>query len=144
MNWGKSIILVFALFAALIISMVVISMQHEVNLVAPNYYEEELAYEDQINRIRNFNSLEIKPTISQKGNQIVLTFPMAIADQMKSGEIHFFRPSDQSIDKKIEIKLDENYRQSFNTGALGAGLWKTKLRWKSASQEYFFEQKIVL
>jgi len=144
MNWGKSIVLAFVLFAALIITMVVISMRHDVNLVAPNYYEEELAHEDQMNRIRNFNGLETKPTISRNGSQIILSFPIDIANQIESGEIHFFRPSDQSVDKKIEIKLDQNYRQSFPTSALSTGLWKTKLSWKTATQEYFFEQKIVL
>lgn len=144
MNWGKSIVLAFVLFAGVIITMVYISMQHDVNLVAVNYYEEELAYEDQMNRIRNFESLPYKPTVTRVGSQIVLSFPSEVADQMKNGEIHFFRPSDHKFDKKIEIKLDPQYRQTFPVSLFGTGLWKTKLNWKTSNKEYFFEQKIVL
>lgn len=144
MNWGKSIVLAFVLFAMLIFSMVYISMQNDVNLVAHNYYEEELAYEDQMNRIRNFEALEYKPTIIRSGDQIVLSFPIQVADRIDSGELHFFRPSDHSADKKIKLKLDQSYQQSFPLSAFTTGLWKTKLSWKSAQKEYFFEQTIVL
>ncbi|MEP2023984.1 MAG: FixH family protein [Reichenbachiella sp.] len=144
MNWGKSIVLTFVLFAALIITLVVISMKHDVNLVATNYYEEELAYEDQMNRIRNFDALETKPTITRSGDQIILKFPESVADLIESGEIHFFRPSDYSADKKIKIQLDNQYQQSFPASAFKSGLWKTKLRWHSTSKEYFFEQNVIL
>ncbi|SMD31966.1 FixH protein [Reichenbachiella faecimaris] len=144
MNWGKSIVLTFVLFAVLIITMVTISMQHDVNLVADNYYEEELAYEDQMNRIRNFEALKDKPTIVRNGDKIVLSFPVQIARQIESGEVHFFRPSDHGVDKKIKIKLNNQYQQSFPASVFNAGLWKTKLRWKSENKEYFFEQQIVL
>lgn len=144
MNWGRSIVLAFVLFAGVIITMVSISMQHDVNLVAVNYYEEELAYEDQMNRIRNFEGLPIKPTVIKNGGQIVLSFPSEVADKMRNGEIHFFRPSDHKFDKKIEIKLDHQYRQTFPVSLFGTGLWKTKLNWNSDEKEYFFEQKIVL
>ena len=144
MNWGKSIVLAFVLFAGLVITMVTISMKQDVNLVAHNYYEEELAYEDQMNRIRNFENLSIKPTISRINQEIILEFPAQVASEMLNGEIHFFRPSDGNIDKKIKIELNDEFRQSFPITAFSTGMWKTKLKWKSESQEFFFEQKIVL
>lgn len=144
MNWGKSIVLAFVLFAGLIITMVYMSMQHDVNLVADNYYEEELAYEDQMNRIRNFESLVDKPSVKRIGSQIVLSFPSDVADNIQNGEIHFFRPSDHKVDKKIRIKLNQEYQQVFPVSAFGSGLWKTKLNWNDQGKEYFFEQKIVL
>lgn len=144
MNWGKSIVLAFVLFAGVVITMVTISMKQDVNLVAHNYYEEELAYEDQMNRIRNFESLEDKPTITLNGDLITLNFPSQVANMIESGEIHFFRPSNRFADKKIKIELDQQFRQTFSTTAFGSGLWKTKLRWTSKGKEYFFEQKIIL
>ncbi|MEO9802169.1 MAG: FixH family protein [Reichenbachiella sp.] len=144
MNWGKSIILAFVLFAALIITMVVISMKHDVNLVAQNYYEEELAYQDQIDRMQNFKDLKDKPMIVKSGNLIVLSFPAELAGQIETGEIHFFRPSDHAIDKKIELKLDDEFKQSFPMSVFGKGLWRTKLSWTAANKEYFSEQRIVL
>lgn len=144
MNWGKSIVLAFVLFAMLIITLVVKSMQHDVNLVAPDYYEEELAYQDQIDRIHNFNDLLEKPVIQKTSGQIILSFPSALAGKMVTGEIHFFRPSDHSIDQKFKIQLNKNDSQVFSTTSFGKGLWKAKLRWESDSKEYFSEQRIVI
>lgn len=144
MNWGKSIILAFVLFAGLIITMVVMSMQYDVNLVAPDYYEEELAYQDQIDRITNFENLAVKPVFDKTSNQIILTFPAEIAVNIKDGEILFFRPSDHKVDRKFELKLDDNHKQVFASSILSKGLWKAKLKWSNGSKEYFTEQTIVL
>ncbi|MEO9967076.1 MAG: FixH family protein [Reichenbachiella sp.] len=144
MNWGKSIVVAFVLFAGLIITMVVISMKHDVNLVDPNYYEEELAYQDQIDRIQNYQDLALKPEIVKTTDQIILIFPSELADLMNSGEIHFFRPSDHAVDQRMKIKLDNENKQAFSISGFGRGLWKTKLRWTAGDKEYFSEQRIVL
>lgn len=144
MNWGRSIVLAFVLFATLIVTMVSISMQHDVNLVAHNYYEEELAYQDQIDRIQNFETLRDKPTIEKSGNLIVLSFPSELANHIETGEIHFFRPSDHRVDRKIEVKLDSDFRQLISVSAFSKGLWRAKLSWTAGNKEYFSEKRIVL
>ena len=75
MNWGHKITISFILFAIIIITMVTIAMRTDVNLVAPDYYEEELAYQEQIDRSKNFQGLSNKPTVQKIDNQILVTFP---------------------------------------------------------------------
>jgi nitrogen fixation protein FixH len=144
MNWGHKITISFILFAALVITMVIISMQQNVNLVAPNYYEEELAYQDQIDRIKNYEALSLKPSINKKGTQFQLSFPTELAGEVKNGEIHFFRPSDAALDKKIILKLDTNNMQRISTASFRKGLWKVKLRWQSEKKEYYSESSLIL
>lgn len=144
MNWGKSIVLAFVLFAGLIITMVVMSMQYDVNLVAPDYYEEELAYQDQIDRITNFENLENKPSLDKSDGQIILTFPADLAGNINNGEILFFRPSDHKVDRKFALKLDSSNQQVFAASILSKGLWKAKLKWTAGTKEYYTEKTLVL
>jgi hypothetical protein len=56
MSWGTKIAFLYLSFATMIGVMVYKSVTQSVDLVAPNYYEQELKYQDKIdgiNKIRN-------------------------------------------------------------------------------------------
>jgi hypothetical protein len=53
MNWGYKIAITFILFGALIIFMVVKSFQQNIDLVTDDYYQEELKYQQQIDKLEN-------------------------------------------------------------------------------------------
>ncbi|UXP31421.1 FixH family protein [Reichenbachiella agarivorans] len=142
MNWGHKITITFILFAALIITMVVISFQQEVHLVAPDYYEEELAYQDQIDKMQNYHDLVQKPSLSLVNQEIVLIFPPDMV--VSQGQVHFYRPSHSGLDKSVEIHLDSNNQQRFAQSDFHKGLWKAKLSWKGGEKEFFVENSIVL
>lgn len=144
MNWGKSIVLVFIIFAGIIITMVTISMRQEVNLVEKNYYEEEIAYQDQIDRIENFEKLEEKPSIKHAGGILTISFPSLLYSSVDNGSIQLYRPSTSTKDKKYKIALDQSGVQNIPISSLEKGLWKIKLRWVSADKEYFTSQSIVI
>ena len=144
MNWGHMITISFVVFAAIIITMVTISMKQDVNLVAQDYYEEELAYQDQIDRINNFASLATKPTIIQTSGAINLTFPEELAQSMANGTIHLFRPSDSAVDQKHPLALDKTGNQVITLTNIQKGLWKLKLGWTTTSGlQYYHEQSVV-
>ena len=58
MNWGKSIILAFVLFAGFIATLVVVCVREDISLVSKDYYKEELLYQDQIQRLNNASQLK--------------------------------------------------------------------------------------
>ena len=53
MNWGKGIFIFYSLFVVAILSVVYFAFTQEVNLVSEDYYQQEIAYESQIERIKN-------------------------------------------------------------------------------------------
>jgi hypothetical protein len=92
MSWGKGIILVFAVFMIGIGVMVYKSMTKNIDLVTKDYYETELKYQEQINKINNTNSLKEGLKLEYNGKSIIINYP---ADKSKiSGEISFYKPSD--------------------------------------------------
>ena len=71
-SWGIKIIIVFAVFAAGIFTMVAVSMMNETDLVSENYYEQEIKYQDQIELLNNSSHLNDKIIVTQERNEIMI------------------------------------------------------------------------
>lgn len=146
MNWGKGIILSFVVFIGVIFTMVYISVNTEFSLVADNYYEQEIDYESQLQRIRNFNELEVKPTFDfdRNGHVITLQFNEEIANAINKGEVVFFRSSGAKYDKEFELNVDDSGAFKVDTKSFLKGAWTLKLKWSDDSTEYYKEIKFVI
>ena len=144
MNWGGKITVVLAVYMVGIIAVVWYTMTLDVNLVAEDYYQQEIAYEDQIDRLKNTESLIEKPSFekSANGQLIILSFPSDL-DPAK-GQIVFYRPSDFTMDRKFKLELDDLNQQGFVVASLKTGLWKAKVTWEMEGKSYFQEFVIVI
>jgi hypothetical protein len=144
MNWGNKIALVYGGFAAFIISLVVLcARQTDIHLVSPDYYKEEIAYQNQIDQLSNAHHLKEKLQFHYEAQQkrLQLHFP---ASTERSGEILFFRPSDARKDLKMDIRPDAQGNQAIPVGQLDKGLWKVKIHWQAGQQQYLAEETLVI
>ncbi|WP_291777298.1 FixH family protein [Cecembia sp.] len=139
MDWGKGIILTLAAFAVLMISMVVICVrQDDIHLVTQNYYEEEIKYQDQIDKMINASQLENEVLVYDNQLKIVdLQLPVG-----SKGTLHLFRPSDARLDRKIEFDITDLATNSIDVKSLKSGYWKVKLSWIENGTAYYQEKKI--
>jgi len=142
MNWGKWIILSFVLFAAFIGVLVVICLRQDVNLVSEDYYKEELAYQQQIERMQNANRLTQKPTLSIAGQSLEVKFGQF--DQIENGDVRLFRPSDARLDRRFVLQPSTGVMQRFDISGLPKGMYHAKMRWSMNGKEYFVENPITL
>ncbi len=143
MSWGTKITLSFVAFVAVIITLVVISMRQDISLVARDYYVQEIAYQDQIDRIRNNEELgELKTEVvyDRSAGKIVLKAPGAEALE---GTVYFFRPSDATLDKKYSIRIRDG-RQVFAASDFQKGLWRVKVSWQVDEKEFYTEKVLIL
>jgi hypothetical protein len=145
MSWGYRVTLLYCSFVALIITLVVISVrQDDIHLVSKDYYKEEIAYQDQINKMNNVKRLQGKLGFTYTGEkgEVLFSFP----DQVKgaTGEIVFFRPSDARKDVKVSLRMQEDNTQVVNVQQLDRGLWKVKIYFNANGQEFYDEQVLVL
>lgn len=145
MNWGTKIVLSFVGFALIMLTMVMISVNEDVNLVAEDYYTQEIEYEDQIERMKNTRGLVEAPTITHNRDTktITLAFPKALGPDFLEGEIYMFRPSDSRYDVKANVELNENFEFSIPIENRKKGLWKIKLLWSNGEIEFYDEKKVV-
>ncbi len=139
MNWGKSIVLAFVLFAVFIGVLVTISVRQDVPLVSANYYEQELKYQEQIDRIKNTNALAQKPTLEIVEGALEVRYPDMTL--VTSGELELFRPSDETLDRKYTLSTAETV-QRIQLKDLPGGLYKARMRWIQDGKEYFLENTV--
>jgi len=143
MNWGKSIILAFILFAAFIATLVTVCMRQDVNLVTREYYQEELAYQAQIDRIAHTAKLSEQPSINlEQGYLLKISYPDFA--KIQEGSLQLFRPSDADLDREFELRRSTDMDQYFSTAGMKRGMYRARLRWTMDDQEYFLERTINL
>ena len=143
MNWGKSIVLSFILFAAFIGTLVTVCVRQDISLVSKDYYKEELQYENQLTRLKNVSQLSSKPVIKVLENKTIqITFDRF--NDMENGELRLFRPSDSSKDKKYSLLPTSNATQEFPTTDLTPGMYRAKMQWTMNGKEFFLEEVIFI
>lgn len=139
MDWGKGIVLTIAAFVIIMISMVTICVkQDDIHLVTQNYYEEEIKYQDQIDKIINATLLEEEVlTFDTQAKIVALNLPVGA-----KGTLHLFRPSDARLDQKIDFDIANIAENAVNVGALKPGYWRVKLTWEDQGKAYYQEKQI--
>ncbi|MDX1408864.1 MAG: FixH family protein [Saprospiraceae bacterium] len=142
-NWGTGIALFYGLFMVTMILFVIKSRQVDHSLVVDNYYEEDIRYQEHIDRVANSQALETDLQIAQKGREAVhLQFP-DIPGEI-SGEVWFYRPNDTSRDFKLPATPDANGVLTVDTRRLLPGRWKVKVAWQAGEQQYYKEHELYL
>ena len=141
MNWGKSIVLAFVLFAAFILYMVVRAFQEDFDLVTEDYYAQEIAYQKKLEQKSNYENLEEKVAVKMQSENIAITFPEG---QFPTGEIHMYHPSKKALDRRFPIALNETNEQLVSMNELIQGQYRINITWKSEGVEYFQQEKIYI
>jgi hypothetical protein len=142
MNWGKSIVLSFVLFAVFIGVLVTVCIKQDTPLVSKAYYQEELTYDKQLARMNNTQALRSKPEIMLDGK--VLRVSYASFSKIAEGKLKLFRPSDASLDRLFEVVAVSDSQQFFAVEDLEKGLYQAQFTWQQDGKEYYFEKTIVL
>lgn len=139
MNWGKGIFITIIVFLAGTAIMIIIAVNSRYDLVANNYYEKGIKYQDKIDKINRTNALPENARIEFFGNAVSVSMPrMFDADKIK-GELIFYRPSDAGKDFKVPLKLDSENKMVINTGMLEKGFWKIQIEWSVETTQYYNE-----
>jgi len=142
MNWGRSIVLAFVLFAVFIGVLVAVCVREDISLVSKNYYNEELDYQTKMNGARNADQLSQKPEISLiEGQSLRVTFDF---HEVEKGKLVFYSPADISEDKIFEIEPTSSPFQTFALGTLKKGNYKVKMTWTSNGKDFYFEKSIYI
>ncbi|MCS6820768.1 MAG: FixH family protein [Microscillaceae bacterium] len=142
MNWGYKIMFVYLGFVAFILTLVFFSYSINIDLVAKDYYKQELAYEKEIDKIRNTQALSHQPELSYHAENHALI--LTLNNRADKGSILLFRPSDKRKDIQIPLVLDNQGRQVIPLQTLAQGLWRIKVDWTLGNKGYFLEQKFAI
>jgi hypothetical protein len=142
-SWGTKIASLYIGFVLLIGTMVFMCMNQKIDLVSPDYYEKELAFQSKITEMNNANSLSEKIDHVIEADGVHLQFPSEFSNKAITGEVYFFRPSDASKDLKINIQL-KDLKMIIPSEKTSKGMYKMQISWSVANTPYFVEETIVI
>ena len=143
-KWPLGIFTGYSIFVIGTLSFVFFTFTQKTDLVAENYYEKTLTYQEQITRMQNAQNLDNPLTWRQTGRYLNFSFPADQAVAGLDGEIIMFRPSNSDYDRIYEIKTDPEGLQQIDAAELNPGLWKIQVAWNSGGVEYYREANIDL
>ncbi len=137
-SWGTGIVIVFVIFLGLLIWAVTASLQADHQLVAKDYYEQELDYGNRIAEIKNVNNLGDSFSIQQTAQGVEIEFPKHWDDTDIQGQVDLYKPDNINLDFKTPIQLT-NHKQIIPISRFTQGKWKIKIAFKRNDTSYFKE-----
>ncbi len=141
MNWGYRLMFGMMAFMAFILYMVINSFSVESDLVAEDYYQQELDYQSRIKAKQNTSDLIGGFNVVKQNEEVVVNFPSDFYGQEMNGAIQIYVPSDAAKDKKYPIK--ENLMAfNFPISDLADGNNVIKIHLEVAGKTYYYEQLI--
>lgn len=143
-SWGTKVTILYTGFVAMILFMVYLTMQEKVDLVAPDYYQQELKFQDKINGKENaaafLRGVEVKAV---DATHIDLIFPEDFPLNA-TGDITFFRPSDSELDEHFTLDMKAGLTQKVQLKKGKKGLYKVKINATVDNKPYYFEESFFL
>jgi nitrogen fixation protein FixH len=144
LHWGSGLVVAFALFAAGVLTMVIVSMNREVDLVADDYYQQELKHEQQITSAKRSSALGDSVQCRMSGGTLLLVLPSHFHPDSTTGSLTFYRPADRKKDFVVPLVLSSENRQEVQVGNLEKGLWRVKVRWSFHREDFYREEAIII
>ena len=141
MNWGKGITIALVAFIGFIVFLGVTLMSKNVDLVAEDYYQQELKVQGNIEKKQNANALEQKVKISKSVEGITIEFPSDFDFQAIKGKVSLYRPSNQKLDFEIPISLSTSHLLIPKSNLVG-GLWDITIEWEYNEVDYLNKESV--
>lgn len=142
--WPLGIITAFGVLILGIATIIFIAATHRDTLVNPNYYENELKFQTQIDSAARAQNSGAKLIYDSKAGRITVAIPGGQMTQQFSGSIELYRPSSSALDHQVLLTPNADGRQTLDVSQLAAGPWSVRVNWKSGGQDYFRELKFVV
>lgn len=143
MSWGNKLVLVFVVFAALIGTLVYKCTQKNFELVTPQYYNDELKYQDKIDGANNANKLT-SVFLTQTPADMRITLPKELKGQATTGEILFYCASNSANDRTIKLDVSDDGVMIIDKSKLAPVPYQVKISWQIGTTRYYNEQTVAV
>ena len=115
-----------------------------VELVANEYYQDELAYQNVIDGAKNANALSRKVNIHQVAGKIMVEFPPEMMSSHLTGTILFYNAANLSRDRNVKLNVLSGGKITLESSLLGPGQFTVKITWNANNKDYYSEQNIMV
>jgi len=131
-------------FILLMTSFMIRAASNQEELVAENYYEQEIEYQGQIDKLNMTSTLSEAVRMTVVGSELVIEMPMDVRDKTITGELYLQRPSDSRADERMPITLDANRMMRVALGERLKGAYNVQLDWSADGTAYLSKDRIYV
>jgi hypothetical protein len=144
--WPWGIVAAFGLFVPATVGLMVVAWWQKDSLVRADYYDQEMRYQGQMERLERTRRLGTQVSVGYDpgAQHIRIALPIDHARQQAQGRIQLYRPSEAGLDRYFNLALDDSGTQFLDAGTLRPGLWKVRVLWQVANQEYALDEQVVV
>jgi hypothetical protein len=136
-HWGWRIGIVYTVFAAATVGMVIFTMTQRVELVADDYYERALNH-DATNAAQHA-ATDAGAEVSYEPDSKQIVFATGTSRATQPGTLSLYRPSDDLLDRTLTWAVDSSGTQRIDASNLRPGRWHVVADWKDATSTYHVE-----
>lgn len=144
--WPYGIVVAFGLFLAGLITLITFAAREPAELVAADYYEQEIRYQDQLDRLHRARALavQLKLEARPERHSLQITFPPDQARRGIQGTVRLYRPSEAGQDRSLPLALGPEGVQVVNLAGLIPGPWQVKVDWRCEELDYSVAETLTL
>lgn len=144
--WPLGLLAFFVFIILATAAFVVMSRSHKVDLVSADYYEQEVKYQDQIERVRRTSALRepVGIVLDEATQELRIQMPSSHAGRQPRGSVALYRPAGAELDRQFPLAIDGQGSQVLDVKGMATGLWRVRVTWKLEQEEFFGETNIVV
>lgn len=144
--WPWALAGCLGLFMVAALGFIVFAVGQEVDLVRPDYYDQEIRYQEQIDRRERTRRLGVGPRLEERlgEGRVLFHLPAAQRGAWVTGHLKFYRPSDARLDRQVALRPEAGGWQSIPVDGLAPGLWRVLATWRVEGREYGFDWTLVI
>lgn len=140
MNWGRSIVVAFVLFASYIGYLVYVCIsQPDIFLVEKEYYSSELKFGAKLESLKRGKQIA---QLSYRAGEEKLVLAFNKIPTSQNVEVVFYRPSNPALDNKVTFEANVQ-ESAISTENLQKGPWKVSTTWVEDGVTYLLEKEFV-
>lgn len=143
MSWGYKILTFYIVFVIGIVFLVIKSIGQNQDLVITDYYEQELKFQDKIDKVHRANALSAPIYYEVQKDTLLIRFPGEMKDKLISADVVLYCTADEGKDIKRSFKSN-NAQILFAIPATNKGLHELKISWSVTDISYYYEHKLIL
>lgn len=143
-NWGTGIVASIVIFVLLNLVFVLFIMNQRYDLVTNDYYEQEIKYQQVIDKQNNLFALSKEIEFKVNKNEVTVIFPEDLRGRELNGNLVFYRAVNADLDFKIPINLNDSLSQTVNFSGREPGYWKVTVDFSDGKLEYLQEKKLII
>lgn len=140
-HWGHKLVFFAVSFMLFILGMVWYISRESVELVAENYYEKGINYQQEIDKFSAREGNDFSFNYDSNAQLILVHFFTLKSTAVK---INFYRASDSKKDRSFESAIDAAGNLNLDASLFDKGLWKLTCEWTEQGKEVAFTKEFYV